>query len=141
MIEIVKNLSGNPEYVSKYKHISEVASVDVKSPNLAGLFNPFLRKDVKALFEGGYEENPITEAELKDIKHRGDVVLWNGYWMPLVEVKFIASLIEENYTPAMRIVWGYINGRTHYLGDLAEKGQQSSSMCPGYQIWVQLYKI
>lgn len=43
--------------------------------------------------------------------------------------------VRQEGVPSM--TWGYINGRQHYLGHAASQGMISSSMDPGYKIWME----
>ncbi len=59
-----------------------------------------------------------------DVSPSGDGSLQNN----IREVRHSAS---PNYT------WGYVDGRQSHLGHAASQGMQSSSMFPGYKIWME----
>lgn len=44
---------------------------------------------------------------------------------------------EVRMKGAPSMTWGYINGRQHYLGHLSSQGMNSSSMFPGYKMWME----
>jgi len=44
---------------------------------------------------------------------------------------------EVRLKGAPSMTWGYINGRTHYMGFMASQGMMSSSMDPGYTVWME----
>jgi hypothetical protein len=47
------------------------------------------------------------------------------------------NIREVRHEGAPSYTWGYIDGRASHLGFAASKGMNSSSMDPGYQIWME----
>lgn len=50
---------------------------------------------------------------------------------------FSSNIREVRRKEAPSMTWGYIDGRAHHLGFAKSQGMSSSSMFPGYKIWME----
>jgi hypothetical protein len=67
------------------------------------------------------------------ITNQGEKVWFGDYWIPQAELDIWKDLKEKGVNSA---TMGYINGRSHFLGNVANQGMSSASMNPGYVMWI-----
>lgn len=79
--------------------------------------------------------NEVGSLQEHEILDRGETIWMGDYWIPQAELKLLQELPEN----ADAITFGYMEGLTHHLGDLASGGMYSSNNSPGYTMWI-MYK-